>query len=110
MPYVLERLDYTWERSRYEGLENTDAAVGVFAKHFWVCMISDQYAIRNRDLIGVDKIMWEADFPHNDSNWPNSRKMLTAALADVPDDEAQPHGGAQRSGALPVPASVTATP
>jgi predicted TIM-barrel fold metal-dependent hydrolase len=33
--------------------------------------------------------MWEADFPHNDSNWPNSRKILAAALADVPDDEAQ---------------------
>jgi predicted TIM-barrel fold metal-dependent hydrolase len=52
-------------------------------------MISDRYAVRNRDLIGVDKIMWEADFPHNDSNWPNSRKILAAALADVPDDEAQ---------------------
>jgi hypothetical protein len=36
-------------------------------------MISDENAIRNRDLIGVDKIMWEADFPHNDSNWPDSR-------------------------------------
>ena len=23
VPYVLERLDYTWERSRYEGLQNT---------------------------------------------------------------------------------------
>jgi hypothetical protein len=33
--------------------------------------------------------MWEADFPHNDSNWPNSRKILIDALADVPDDEAQ---------------------
>jgi predicted TIM-barrel fold metal-dependent hydrolase len=88
VPYVLERLDYTWERSRYEGLQNTEPPSEVFARHFWVCMISDRYAIRNRDLIGVDKIMWEADFPHNDSNWPNSRKVLADALADVPDDEA----------------------
>jgi predicted TIM-barrel fold metal-dependent hydrolase len=51
-------------------------------------MISDRYAIRNRDLIGLDKIMWEADFPHNDSNWPDSRTILAQALADVPDDEA----------------------
>ena len=88
-PYVLERLDYTWERSRYEGLQNTTPPSEVFAEHVWVCMISDRYAIRNRELIGVDKIMWEADFPHNDSNWPNSRKILTDALIDVPDDEAQ---------------------
>ena len=89
VPYVLERLDYTWERSRYEGLENTTRPSEVFAEHIWVCMISDRYAIRNRDLIGVDKIMWEADFPHNDSNWPNSRKVLADALIDVPDAEVE---------------------
>jgi predicted TIM-barrel fold metal-dependent hydrolase len=33
--------------------------------------------------------MWEADFPHNDSNWPNSRKVLVEAMLDVPDDEAR---------------------
>jgi predicted TIM-barrel fold metal-dependent hydrolase len=32
--------------------------------------------------------LWEADFPHNDSNWPNIRKVLSGALADVPGDEA----------------------
>lgn len=89
VPYVLERLDYTWERSRYEGLRNTERPSEVFARHLWVCIISDEYAIRNRDLIGVDKLMWEADFPHNDGNWPNSRKMLADALVDIPDNEAE---------------------
>jgi predicted TIM-barrel fold metal-dependent hydrolase len=32
--------------------------------------------------------MWESDFPHNDSNWPNSRKVLEEAVVDVPADEA----------------------
>jgi predicted TIM-barrel fold metal-dependent hydrolase len=89
VPYVLERLDYTWARSRYEGLENTEPPSQVFAEHVWVCIISDLYAIRNRDLIGVDKLMWEADFPHNDSNWPNSRKLLAESMLEVPDDEAR---------------------
>ncbi|MHB1583121.1 MAG: amidohydrolase family protein [Acidimicrobiales bacterium] len=88
VPYVLERLDYTWERSRYEGLECKEAPSEVFRRHFAVCMIVDRYAIANRHLIGIDKLMWEADYPHNDSNWPNSRKLLEEALADVPDDEA----------------------
>ena len=88
VPYVLERLDYTWERSRYEGLQNTERPSELFRRHFWVCIISDTYAIRNRDLIGIDKMMWEADFPHNDSNWPNSRKMLADSMVDVPDAEA----------------------
>ena len=85
--YVLERLDYTWERSRYEGLANDLMPSEIFADHIWVCIIADRYAIRNRDLIGVDKLMWEADFPHNDSNWPNSRKLFADHVVDVPDDE-----------------------
>ncbi len=88
VPYVLERLDYTWERSRYEDLNCNELPSEVFRRHFWVCMIVDRYAIANRHLIGIDKLMWEADFPHNDSNWPNSRKLLEEALTDVPDDEA----------------------
>jgi predicted TIM-barrel fold metal-dependent hydrolase len=89
VPYVLERLDYTWQRSRYEGLLNDELPSEIFARHVWVCVISDRYAIRNRDLIGIDKIMWEADFPHNDSNWPNSRKVLAEMMLDVPDDDAR---------------------
>jgi predicted TIM-barrel fold metal-dependent hydrolase len=88
VPYALERLDYTWDRSRYDGLLNTEPPSEVFAQHFWVCFIHDKYAIQNRELIGIDKLMWEADFPHNDSNWPNSRKMLAETLLDVPDDDA----------------------
>jgi predicted TIM-barrel fold metal-dependent hydrolase len=88
VPYVLERLDYTWARSRYEGLRNTETPSDLFARHVWVCMIADRYAIRNRDLIGIDKLMWEADFPHNDSNYPNSRTLLAEALVEVPDHEA----------------------
>ena len=31
--------------------------------------------------------MLEIDFPHSDSNWPNSRKRAAEVLAEVPDDE-----------------------
>jgi hypothetical protein len=31
--------------------------------------------------------MLEIDFPHSDSNWPNSRKRAAEVLAGVPDDE-----------------------
>ena len=92
VPYVLERLDYTWQRSRYEGVNCTRLPSEVFAQHFWVCMVADRYAIINRDLIGLDKLMWECDFPHNDSNWPDSRKVLADAVHDIPDDEARQIG------------------
>jgi len=92
VPYVLERLDYTWQRSRYEGVNCSRLPSEVFAQHFWVCMVADRYAVLNRHLIGLDKLMWEADFPHNDSNWPDSRKVLADAVHDIPDDEARQIG------------------
>jgi predicted TIM-barrel fold metal-dependent hydrolase len=87
VPYVLERLDYTWERSRYDGVNCDIAPSEMFARQVWVCMVADRYAIENRHKIGLDKLMWESDFPHNDGNWPNSRKVLAEAVLDVPDDE-----------------------
>jgi predicted TIM-barrel fold metal-dependent hydrolase len=65
----------------------------LFSKHFWSCFISDNTAIANRHEIGVNRLMWECDFPHNDSEWPNSRKLLAEALVDVPDDEARQIAG-----------------
>ena len=32
--------------------------------------------------------MWECDYPHSDTHWPNARKHLAEQLLDVPDDEA----------------------
>jgi predicted TIM-barrel fold metal-dependent hydrolase len=92
VPYVLERLDYTWLRSRYEGVNCSRLPSEVFAQNFWVCMVADRYAVINRHLIGLDKLMWECDFPHNDSNFPDSRKVLADAVHDIPDAEARQIG------------------
>jgi len=73
--------------SRYDRSCVTSRRHRCFAEHFWVCMIVDRYAIANRHLIGIDKLMWEADFPQDDSDFPDSRKLLEEACADVPDHE-----------------------
>jgi hypothetical protein len=57
VPFVLERLDYTWQRSRYEGVDCSRLPSEVFAQHFWVCMVADRYAVINRHLIGLDKLL-----------------------------------------------------
>ena len=91
LPYMLERIDYVWERHRsYNPQVNQEIPPSVvFKDHIFGCFISDAAGIANRHLIGVDNIMFESDYPHADSNWPHSRKMLAEALADVPDDEAR---------------------
>ncbi|HEX5500599.1 MAG TPA: amidohydrolase family protein, partial [Thermomicrobiales bacterium] len=39
------------------------------------------------DVIGVDNMMWGSDYPHSESTFPQSRKILSEILAGVPDDE-----------------------
>lgn len=88
IPYIMERLDYSWERHRwYQNISRTDRPSDLFRQHFWGCFIDDIHGIAARDVIGVDNILIEVDYPHSDSHWPNSRKRLTECLLDVPDSE-----------------------
>jgi predicted TIM-barrel fold metal-dependent hydrolase len=89
IPYIMERADYAWERHRwYQDIDKHTRPSELFRKHFWGCFIDDDFGVRNRDIIGIDRITYEVDYPHSDSNWPNSRKRVAEMLADVPDEDA----------------------
>jgi predicted TIM-barrel fold metal-dependent hydrolase len=88
IPYILERADYVWERHRfYQNVDQTTRPSDLYRRHVHGCFISDEHGVRNRDVIGIDNITWESDYPHSDSNWPHSRKMAEEVFRDVPDDE-----------------------
>jgi predicted TIM-barrel fold metal-dependent hydrolase len=40
-----------------------------------------------RHQIGVDKLMWGSDYPHIESQWPNTRRLLRESCVGVPEDE-----------------------
>ena len=46
-------------------------------------------AVKDRETIGLSSLMFESDYPHADSVWPNSRVRLTQILEDVPDNDAR---------------------
>jgi predicted TIM-barrel fold metal-dependent hydrolase len=89
IPYFLERIDYlnerhsAWTRWKFPGERPSD----VFRRHFLTCFIDDATGVRLRDVIGVDTISWECDYPHSDSTWPTAPERLMRSLAGVPDDE-----------------------
>lgn len=100
VPYVLERCDYTHFRHRtWTGIaEDATLPSEIFRRNMNVCFIEDRAGIEMRHLIGVDKIMWECDYPHTDSSWPNSREMLSRVLDGCTEAEvaAITHGNAER--------------
>ena len=42
-----------------------------------------------RHIIGIPNLMFEGDYPHSDSNYPATRKILEEVMRDVPDAEAR---------------------
>ena len=64
-----------------------EATSEVFRRNFWFCALDDPSGFATRDVIGVDNILVESDYPHSDSTWPNTQALLKRHLADVPVDE-----------------------
>jgi predicted TIM-barrel fold metal-dependent hydrolase len=44
----------------------------------------DHTAVRNREYIGRNNIMWGSDYPHQDSSYPNSARIVAEHFAGVP--------------------------
>jgi hypothetical protein len=90
IPYILERSDYTWDRHRwYQDIDKEARPSDLFREALLGLLHRRRARPREpaRHRHRPDHL--EIDFPHSDSNWPNSRKRAAEVLADVPDDEVE---------------------
>jgi len=44
------------------------------------CLIDDSVGLRNLDFIGENNVMYETDYPHSDSTWPDCIKLARERL------------------------------
>jgi predicted TIM-barrel fold metal-dependent hydrolase len=57
-------------------------------RNIWITWQEDGLAVRIRNEIGVDRLMWGSDYPHASGTFPRSREILDDLLAGVPADDA----------------------
>jgi predicted TIM-barrel fold metal-dependent hydrolase len=85
MPYILERADKLWE-------ERSDNSFGSWLKdppssfipgRVYGCIFDDATGLKNRDVIGMDQICFETDYPHADSTFPHSRETFTKIVQEA---------------------------
>jgi predicted TIM-barrel fold metal-dependent hydrolase len=88
VPYLLEQATDVWNGYRVQ-IRGQRPPREVFAEHLYVCILRDDTALRNLDVIPVDNVMWESDYPHDSTSWPRSLERLQAMLAEVPADAAR---------------------
>jgi predicted TIM-barrel fold metal-dependent hydrolase len=58
-----------------------------FAEQCWVGSFLTDEDIKLRHEIGVDRIMWGADFPHHEGTSPHTRLAFRKNFAGLPEDE-----------------------
>jgi predicted TIM-barrel fold metal-dependent hydrolase len=85
MPYVLERADKLWaERSDNSfGTALPNPPSSYVPGRIYGCIFDDATGLRNRDVIGMDQICFETDYPHADSTFPHSREVLAKISSEA---------------------------
>lgn len=117
VPGLLDRLDHLLRHREnpayygpWYGLDISPSEV--LQRNFWFCAVDDPSAWALRHRIGVDRIMLESDYPHPDSNWPNTQAVFQEQLRDVPPAESMRISWQNASELFrhPVPAAVQHDP
>lgn len=80
LPFQLERMDNVW-RDGVGGVECPTAPSEQVRGRVWSCIFDDLTGLKNRDQIGVERILFETDYPHSDGTFPESRKVARELFA-----------------------------
>src|SRR5207244_2755747 len=89
-PNVLTSMDYTYRERHGEAIYRFKDGMlpsDFFHRNIVLSFQEDAIGIRLRGVIGVENMMWGSDYPHSESTFPQSRKILAEILEGVPDDE-----------------------
>jgi predicted TIM-barrel fold metal-dependent hydrolase len=86
VPYFLQRTDQVWDQQR--GYNDVWGRIPrppsqYFQSNMACTFFDDDVGLDNIDRIGIENVLFESDYPHGDSNWPNSLdvgKRMTAKL------------------------------
>lgn len=111
VPMLLERLEFCVTAGHLDYRSGWQADIPpaeVLLRNFYFSSIYDPAGFEMRERIGVDHILVESDYPHADSTWPNTQKVLQQQLhlLPSPDVDAITHLNAARLFRHPLPETV----
>jgi len=76
LPYMLERLDDTYEERLADDLKLKLPPSAYFKRQMYATFQKDFHGVRAMAEIAPDNVMWGSDYPHRDGTWPFSQKAI----------------------------------
>lgn len=88
--FCAQYMDHVWDRHRYW----TDSPLKerpsfYMDRQVYGTFLDDKVGVQLRNVAGAHNIMWSSDYPHSETTWPNSWKMVEEHFQGVPEDEKQ---------------------
>jgi predicted TIM-barrel fold metal-dependent hydrolase len=96
LAFAIQFFDHHWTDSRLHALgigaspasPKIDCPPSFYLKRqAHATFMWDPLAVRNRDLTGLDCLLWGNDYPHNEGSFPSSREWIDKQFAGVPEHE-----------------------
>jgi predicted TIM-barrel fold metal-dependent hydrolase len=79
---------YTRKGPRYERHIKSEMLPSDFFKRQIKCVFQDDRpGILTLETTGSDVLMWGSDYPHNDSTWPQSQRVIDEMFRGVADTD-----------------------
>ena len=90
IPYVLERADDVWFTHRgwaHGQLNCPELPSFYYHRQVYSCFFKDPVGVTLLDRIGIDNVVFETDYPHQDGTWPQSKKAAAQQFGHLPQDQ-----------------------
>jgi predicted TIM-barrel fold metal-dependent hydrolase len=88
IPWAATYMDRTWEMQRHW----TECSIKhppsyYFDQNIYASFISDPIGVELRNHPGGKNIMWSSDYPHSETTFPNSHKVIEENFRGVPKED-----------------------
>jgi predicted TIM-barrel fold metal-dependent hydrolase len=87
-PHYMYRMDHAYKRHRHwlKGRELEKLPSDYFRENIYLTFQDDWTAFQFAHQINHERLMWASDFPHSDSTWPDSQKVIAEQTSHLSAD------------------------
>lgn len=91
LPWLVHEMDYRYQRlldnreywDERGGINLTMPPSEVWRRNFWVTFQDDPVGLAQLEFCNEDHILWASDYPHPDSTFPDSRRIVEEQMASL---------------------------
>jgi predicted TIM-barrel fold metal-dependent hydrolase len=84
VPWWIGRIERSVRRAGSYPTRLSMTPIEYYRRQIYFTYINEPHAVKNRDVIGVDRLLFATDYPHSASTWPKSQDVVERDTADLP--------------------------